>query len=65
MNKDYSPYIKYEDDPMLDFGTIAGEFKEKFIALLQEMLDPNKPFYCAEDNGPCRTCAFTHICGRG
>lgn len=65
MNKDYSPYIKYEDDPMLDFGTIAGEFKEKFIALLQEMLDPNKPFRCAEDNGPCRTCAFTHICGRG
>lgn len=67
MNKDYTPYIKYDADkePMLDFGTIANEFKDRFIRLLQEMLNPAQPFRCADDNGPCRTCAFTHICGRG
>ncbi len=67
MNKDYTPYINYDVDkePMLDFSTIADEFKDRFIQLLQEMLNPTKPFRCADDNGPCRTCAFTHICGRG
>ncbi len=64
MNKDYTPYIKFEDEPMLDFATIANEFRDKFVELLQNMLDASKPFRCADSNDPCRTCAFTAICAR-
>ena len=64
MNKDFTPYITLAKQPMLDFNQIADKFKQGFIELLSDMLDPEKPFEGVNDNNTCRTCAFAELCGR-
>ena len=64
VSKDYTPYIKYDNEPMLDFREIAPKFKEKFINLLCQMLNPALPLERTEDLHTCSNCAFAQICGR-
>lgn len=63
--KDFSPFIKFAKEPMLDFAEIADEFRERFTLLLAEMLDPNIRFVTTKVAYNCKSCAYATLCGKG
>ena len=49
---------------LLDYRDYVAEVNDKLIEYLEDLFNPAIPFRCAEDNDPCRMCAFTAICQR-
>lgn len=63
-NKDFTPYICINKEPITDFRTIAPEFRERLIARLSELLDPNRPFVPTKVTSHCDYCDYRLLCGK-
>lgn len=62
--KSFSPYITVDNTPIMDFATIADDFKQRLIEKLAELIDPNHEFKATEVTDHCKYCDFKEICGR-
>jgi len=64
--EDYVPYIDLGEGkakaPVMDFRRIAPEFRERLIALIAEILDPERPFAPTPFERFCENCPFTALC---
>ena len=47
-----------------DKAAIFGAYKAAITALVEEILDPEQPFYATVDEKNCRYCPFKTLCGR-
>ena len=61
-DKSYSPYLKLAKEDMLNFQTIAEDFKEHLEKLIAEILDPAQPFTATPTIKFCETCDFYALC---
>lgn len=60
--EDYSPYIEFGGETMLNFQSIADEFQSRLIELIAEILDPGKPFVPTTCGRFCKTCPYFSLC---
>lgn len=60
--EDYSPYIKFGAEQMLDFQQIADDFRRQLIGLIAEILDPDRNFVPTTCEKFCRTCPYFSLC---
>lgn len=65
---DYSPYIplgpRGQAEAVVRFQDIAGEFREKLVGLLAEILDPKREFVATATPQFCNSCPYKTLCGR-
>ena len=47
-----------------DKAAIFGVYQQTIAALIEEILDPGRPFARAPDETPCAVCPFKTLCGR-
>lgn len=64
MQKDYSPYVKLDNNEIKDYGVIAEKFKKGLSELIAEIFNIQEPFVSPATYAPCRTCNFHKLCGR-
>ena len=50
--------------PISDFSPYREEFRERLIAMFQEIYNPEIPFTQGEDTKPCTWCQFAQLCKR-
>lgn len=62
--KDFTPYICIGNEAVTDFREIAGEFKEKLVEKLSDLINPSKCFETTEVDDHCRYCDYKLLCGR-
>lgn len=60
--EDYSPYITFGKEQILDFQRIAGEFKQRLTELIADILSPDRPFVPTTCEKFCRTCPYFSLC---
>lgn len=60
--EDYDPYLELGGEKVMDFNLIAGEFKERLIQLMAEMIDPNRKFEPTATEKFCDSCPFHALC---
>lgn len=60
--EDYSPYIEFGGETLLDFQSIADEFRDRLVRLIAEILDPEKPFVPTTCERFCSTCPYFSLC---
>ncbi len=69
VQENFSTQLIYKPDnktikPISDFSMWTDEFKEHLINCLEELFNPDVPFFQTEDVGNCENCSFTGICQR-
>lgn len=61
-DKKFSPYIKYANDILSDFGPLSQEFESHLKSLLSEMLNERKPFIPTAVVQRCENCNYRLLC---
>lgn len=70
LNSSYNPVLKLKEPRAREeYLTTSNEFYELFTQQIREslhqLLDENRPFLQAKDEGACKFCTFKNICMRG
>lgn len=60
----FTPYIQMDNTPVLDFHTIAADFKERLIGILAEIIDPEHVFTQTAVTDHCKYCNYKDLCER-
>jgi hypothetical protein len=58
------PQIFQSTTPVINFMPFALEFKSKLIGLVNEIFNPELPFYQTSHTENCKTCPYKGICNR-
>ena len=59
---DYTPYITFNKQKVMNFGEFADDFKEGVVNLIAEILDPSTKFVPTDIKEHCSTCPFQTLC---
>lgn len=59
-----APQFIVDGEVIEDYRTLAPAFRERFVALVSEIFDPDVPFDQCDDNKNCKFCPFLDLCGR-
>lgn len=63
---DFVPYLTVGDTLVTDIrAQFADEFEAKLNLLLEEIIDPDNEFRCAESDKACKYCDFKQLCAKG
>lgn len=61
---DYSPLIKFNKEPLLDFRPLAAEFEKHLVNLLAEIINFETSFKATGTPKFCEYCPYSEICSR-
>jgi len=62
--EDYSPVVKYHNEPITDFRELQTEFESLLIEKLDELFDVSIPFSQTDVLSSCKYCDFKAMCNR-
>ena len=63
---EFVPYLTVGGNLITDFkAQVSDEFEEKLKLLLEQIIDPNNDFPCAESDKACSYCNFKQLCAKG
>lgn len=62
--EDYSPVIKFDNEPITDFETLKADFETAFTEKLNELFDKESAFCQTQHTKVCEWCDFKNMCGR-
>ncbi len=61
---DYSPKLTLARQPLHDVRTVADEFMDCVVELINDIFDFEKPFVQTNDYEACKHCNYRQLCGR-
>ncbi len=59
---DYSPLLKQDKDPIINFDRYKDEFENLLKQLLKKLFSPEEAFPPTTNEKKCRTCPYASIC---
>lgn len=59
---DYSPLLKQDKDPIINFDRYKDEFENLLKQLLEKLFSPEEAFPPTTNEKKCRTCPYASIC---
>ena len=59
---DYSPLLKQDKDPIINFDRYKDEFENLLKQLLEKLFSPEEAFTPTTNEKKCRTCPYASIC---
>lgn len=57
---EFSPYFSLDDEWLLDFRTVANDFRKRLTEVLTEIIKPGNPFVCCDEKAGKMTCKYCH-----
>ena len=61
---DYSPTVKFEKNPVVDFSPLKDEYMSNLTQLLSQMFSSHTNFTQTCQPSHCNFCEFANMCGR-
>ncbi len=61
---DYTPLLKQDNEPLVNFDRYKNEFESLLKQLLEKLFSPREAFTPTTNEKKCRTCPYTTLCRR-
>ena len=62
--ENYSPVIKYEKEPVMNFRDINPDFEKLYLQKISSLFNPDVPFQQTAFDSNCSYCEFRELCNR-